>query len=79
MSDTQIEYAAKDAHVAIEIFKVFADRLEKRHYWTDQAKFVQNIIDKYCFNYLDIHFKTSHVLIGASETVTRRATAKGAL
>lgn len=79
LGDVQVKYAAKDAHVAIELFKVLADRLEKRPFWTDQTKFVQNIVDKYCFNYLDIHFKSTHALINVSETVARKNSGKGAL
>lgn len=79
LSDAQIEYAAKDAHVAIELFRVFADRLEKRRFWTNQKKFVQNIIDKYCFDYFDIHFKTSHTLLPVSENVAKGSSTKGAV
>lgn len=57
LSDKQIEYAAKDAQVGIELFKVFASRLERRYFWMNEAKYVQNVISEYCRPYVDKMFK----------------------
>lgn len=60
LNKVQISYAAKDAHVAIELFKVFAEKLKPRPFWMNTKKYVDEIIDQYCFSYLDLHFKAIH-------------------
>lgn len=69
LNQVQIAYAAKDAHVAIELFKVFAEKLKPRPFWMNSKKYVDEIIDRYCFSYLDLHFKAIHAIaIGVSST-----------
>lgn len=60
LNKVQIDYAAKDAHVAIELFKVFAEKLKPRPFWMNTKKYTDEIIDKHCFRYLDLHFKAIH-------------------
>lgn len=68
LSSAQVAYAAKDAHVAVELFKVFADKLKPRSFWQDTKKYLDDIIDEYCFSYLDLHFKAIHAAIGVAGT-----------
>lgn len=56
LSNKQIDYAAKDAHVTIELFKFFAAKLQPKRVLEKQSNYVQNIIDEYCFRYLDIPY-----------------------
>lgn len=48
----QIDYAAKDALVAIELFKYFAERIEPSGYFSNNSTCLQNVIRK-CMPYLD--------------------------
>lgn len=48
----QIDYAAKDALVAIELFKYFAERIEPSGYFSNTSNCLQNIIRK-CIPHLD--------------------------
>lgn len=67
LNKAQISYAAKDAHVAIELFKVFAEKLKPHPFWMNTKKYVDEIIDQYCFSFLDLHYKAIHTAsIGAS-------------
>lgn len=56
LSGKQIDYAAKDAHVAIELFKFFAIRLQQKGMLENQSTYVKNIIEEYCFRYFDITY-----------------------
>lgn len=56
LSPAQTDYAAKDAHVAIELFKVFARKLKKKSVWSSTRTYLQEFIDEHCFRYLDINF-----------------------
>lgn len=78
LSDAQTEYAAKDAHVAIELFKVFADRLQKRPMWADRKKYLDQILDNYCFSFYDMHFKASHTALSTDLRI-KGSTARGAV
>lgn len=59
LSAKQIEYAAKDAHVAIEIFKILADRLIPLPLFGNKQKHVEKILNEYCFSLLDINYHGS--------------------
>lgn len=59
LSDKQIEYAAKDAHVAIEIFKILAHRLVPKPLLSNKQKHVQKILNNYCFRFIDINYHGS--------------------
>lgn len=59
LSAKQIEYAAKDAHVAIEIFKILAHRLIPEPLFGNKQKHVQKILNDYCFRFLDINYHGS--------------------
>lgn len=56
LNDKQIDYAAKDAHVAVELFKYFAAKLQPKKLFENQCLYVQHIINEYCFRYLDINY-----------------------
>lgn len=54
LSQKQINYAANDAHVGIELFKFFAAKLQPKRLFEKQSTYVKHIIDEYCFRYLDL-------------------------
>lgn len=56
LSSKQIDYAAKDAHVAIEIFKILADRLIPEPLFSSKLKHVQNILNYYCSEFFNIQY-----------------------
>ncbi|XP_055322331.1 exonuclease 3'-5' domain-containing protein 2-like [Sitodiplosis mosellana] len=52
LDDENIKYAADDAHVAIELFKKFQEKLMQPTTCSgDQTKDVQKFIDEYCMSY----------------------------
>lgn len=56
LTPQQIDYAAKDAHIGIELFKFFAGKLQSKVSQTlDTLKF-QPVIDEYCVTYFDINY-----------------------
>lgn len=61
LSKMQTDYAANDAHVAIELFKYFSDKLEPKPFLQNQSKYVQYIVDEYCFQYFDINYNGQKV------------------
>lgn len=62
LNGKQIDYAAKDAHVGIELFKCFAARLKSKGLFEKQQTYVQHIIDEYCFRFLDLTYSGAQVL-----------------
>lgn len=62
LNKRQLDYAAKDAHVGIELFKFFAARLKPKGTFETQSAYVQHIIDEYCFRYLDISYSGAQVV-----------------
>lgn len=56
LNKKQIDYAAKDAHVAIELFKFFAARLKPKGLFEKQQAYVKHIVDEYCFRFFDIAY-----------------------
>lgn len=54
-----IDYAANDAHVAIELFKYFANNLQPLSASEEQKTGVQSVMDTYCRIYFDKAFKYS--------------------
>lgn len=56
LNEKQINYAAKDAHVGIELFRFFAEKLKPKRLFDKQSNYVQNIIDEYCFRYFDLNY-----------------------
>lgn len=55
LTQKQIDYAAKDVQVAIELFKYFANKLQAETL-PNQPFNVQNFIDKYCTLYFDVRY-----------------------
>lgn len=69
LDEWQIAYAARDAHVAVELFKVFAEQLKPRPFWMDTRKHLDQIIDQHCVSFLNLRFKDCHALaVGAPNT-----------
>lgn len=62
LSDKQLDYAAKDAHVAIKLFKFFAARLQAKKLFEKESTYVQHIINEYCFRYFDISYSGARVV-----------------
>lgn len=56
LNSKQIDYAAKDAHVGIELFKFFSSKLNRQGLFEKQSTYLKNFIDEYCYRYLDIGF-----------------------
>lgn len=51
--DVQIEYAAKDARISLELFKVFEEKLKPKPIDCDEKQHVQEFIEEYCKKYLN--------------------------
>ncbi|XP_063696742.1 exonuclease 3'-5' domain-containing protein 2-like [Culicoides brevitarsis] len=58
LSEHQIEYAAMDAFVGIELFKNFAEIISPKGPFTNHTKHIKHVIDV-CERYLEINFKES--------------------
>lgn len=56
LNDRQIDYAAKDAHVAVELFKYFAEKLKPRRTFENPSSYIKGIINDYCLRYFDFNF-----------------------
>lgn len=57
MSEKQIEYAAKDVHAAIELFKFFAKRLERvSSFYSEEKHIIENVITKFASKFLDLYY-----------------------
>lgn len=54
LSVRQTDYAAKDAYVAIKLFKYFQRKLLKPSIMTEDYEHVQYVINEYCYPFLDI-------------------------
>lgn len=52
--DLQIDYAAKDAHVSLELFKVFGERLKPKPIDCNQRQHLQEFIEEYCMKYMNL-------------------------
>ncbi|XP_055322326.1 uncharacterized protein LOC129578174 [Sitodiplosis mosellana] len=52
LNDENIQYAANDGHVAIELFKKFQQKLMSTNHSDDQTKDVKQFIDKHCASHL---------------------------
>lgn len=61
LTQTQINYAAADAHVAI---KIFVNLINKKYgsiwSWLDHTSNVWHDINNICWKYADIGFKSKH-------------------
>lgn len=68
----QIDYAAKDAHVGIELFRYFADKLAPKPFLASTTNHVKSIIDEKCFYYLDQPFSgKSRFAVNSSNSNSR--------
>uniref|UniRef100_U5ESD1 Exonuclease 3'-5' domain-containing protein 2 n=1 Tax=Corethrella appendiculata TaxID=1370023 RepID=U5ESD1_9DIPT len=59
LSDKQIDYAAKDALIAFDLFECFADELVKGYPWTSRKKKLANVL-LICNSYTNQYFKNRH-------------------
>lgn len=71
LSEKQLDYAAKDAHVAVELFKFFATRLQPKKIFEKESSYVQHIVNEYCFRYFDISYNGAKVVPKDSPTSKR--------
>lgn len=55
LNSEQIEYAAKDALVAMELFKYFAEIVEPKGFFNDNSASRKNFISK-CIPYMDTNY-----------------------
>lgn len=62
LSEKQMDYAAKDAHVAVKLFEFFAARLQAKKLFEKESTYVQHIINEYCFRYFDINYNGAQVV-----------------
>lgn len=67
LDNKHINYAAKDAHVAIELFKFFANKLQLRSALEEQKTYLQSVIDTYCRIYFNKTFNYAHPGANASQ------------
>lgn len=58
LTSSQIEYAAKDAMVAVEIFKIMSNVLKKKHFWQDYCTNLEYVLQEIDV-FLDVRFKES--------------------
>lgn len=56
LSEQQIEYAAKDAVVAVKLFDFFAEKIDQKSFFESDRKYATRIINQYCQNDLDQPF-----------------------
>lgn len=75
LNDKQIDYAAKDAHVAVELFKYFAEKLQSKRLFEKQSTYVQHIINEYCFRYFDINYNGARVVPKDSQSLESKRNA----
>lgn len=75
LNDKQIDYAAKDAHVAVELFKYFAEKLQSKRLFEKQSTYVQHIINEYCFRYFDINYNGAQVVPKDSQNLDSKRNA----
>lgn len=68
LNEKQIAYAANDAHVGIELFKFFAEKLEPKRFVEKQSAYVKHIIDDYCFRFIDLTYSGSQVVSKDSQS-----------
>lgn len=57
LTPRQIEYAAMDSFVGIELFKKFAEIISPKGPFTNNEKHMKHVLDV-CDRYLDIHYKS---------------------
>lgn len=76
LSREQQDYAAKDALVAIELFRHFAAEIEPKAAAESAAGYVKRIIDAHCRNHLDQPFKESAKSTKSSADSTTTTDAK---
>lgn len=62
LHEKQLDYAAKDAHVGIELFKYFAEKLEKKGLIAKRSTYVKYIVDEYCFRFIDLTYSGSQAV-----------------
>lgn len=59
LTDIQKDYAAKDAQVGVEIFKVLISKISTNFYWASKEKHAKEVLEL-CYNFLDMRFKANH-------------------
>lgn len=57
LSEGAIEYAAKDVHAAIELFKYFAERMYDGWMPRTGRDRIQYVIDRFCSKFLDLRYE----------------------
>lgn len=62
LNEKQLDYAAKDAHVGVELFKFFAGKLRPKGVFEKESAYVKTIIDDYCFRYFDLNYNGAQVV-----------------
>lgn len=56
LSPKQLDYAVKDAHVSVELFRRFATKIAPKPFSENTTAYVKRIIDEHCSIYLDQPF-----------------------
>lgn len=59
LTERHSEYAANNAHISMELFKFFAEKLKSFVPFTNHLSYVQYIINEYCSNYLNLNYTDS--------------------
>lgn len=76
LTERQVEYAANDAFVAIELFKVISEKIVPKSLWTYRKDRLTEMLE-ICSKFLDIRYKeltigNTTVPLGGSPTRTRK-------
>lgn len=75
LSQRQVNYAAKDAHVAVEIFKVFAQKIAPQSTWSNRYGYVRVVLDR-CFGFLDLQYNAVKLQINRSNVGQNKGASK---
>lgn len=72
LSQQQLDYAAKDAHVAVEIFRVLAKKIEP-----NAGKSFVNAVLERCYDFIDLRFKnirmdSTQTIVGQSRMANKK-------
>lgn len=57
LNNRQIDYAANNSFVAVELFKYFANKLKSKRLFENQSRFIKSIIDDFCLRYFDFNYR----------------------
>lgn len=79
LTPKQMQYAANDAHVAVEIFRTLARKISGTSKWCNEKEMAQSVLDR-CFTFLDMKYTITKyenmppaIQSGQSQTSTNKS------